>query len=129
MTQDICPKCQGRPTSGGTFGQAGTNPDGTTFSVELGTRYQCKENHRWEFDLDGKLTVLPDPELTPEFVQERVPVFDEWSSLNGIICDGRSRFDVLREELPKCKTKREVLMWLRREEFDRRYPILPDLPE
>ena len=63
-------------------------------------------------------------------MSESIPVFSEWSALNQVICNWRSRFDVLREELPKCKTKAEVKTWLDREGFGERYPILPEsLPD
>lgn len=125
-----CPRCQGAPVMAGSMGRSGVADDGTPFSVSLGTRFQCAKSHQWEFDPQGKLTVLPDPPPAPEYVRTPIPVFDEWSSLNQIICDGRSRFDVLREELPKCKTKAEVQRWLEREQFDTRYPILPaSLPD
>lgn len=59
-----------------------------------------------------------------------VNLFDAWSTLNQVMCDYRSRFDVLRDELPKCRTKKEARDLLVQEQFDTRYPLLPDwLPE
>jgi hypothetical protein len=52
-------------------------------------------------------------------------LFDRWSELNSVGCDGRSRFDVLRERLPRCRTIREARELLRAESFDARYPLLP----
>jgi hypothetical protein len=60
----------------------------------------------------------------------QVDLFNAWSTLNQVISDGRSRFDVLREELPKCRTKSEAKALLSRELFSKRYPFLPDwLPD
>lgn len=57
-------------------------------------------------------------------------LFDEWSALNHVGCDYRSRFDVLREELPKCRTRADAEALLRQEQYSTRYPLLPDwLPE
>jgi len=53
-------------------------------------------------------------------------LFEEWSSMNRVISDGRSRFDVLREELPRCTTRVQALVLLKQEGSDRRYPLLPD---
>lgn len=59
-----------------------------------------------------------------------VDLFTAWSNLNQVISDDRSRFDVLREDLPKCRTKAEARKLLKQEEYDTRYPLLPDwLPE
>lgn len=60
----------------------------------------------------------------------QVNLFDVWSTLNQVMCDQRSRFDVLREELPKCRTKAEAKALLAKEQFDTRYPLLPEwLPD
>lgn len=57
-------------------------------------------------------------------------LFDEWSALNRVMCDYRSRFDVLREGLPKCKSRTEAVALLRQEQYAERYPLLPEwLPE
>jgi hypothetical protein len=56
-------------------------------------------------------------------------LFKEWAKLNGVISPDRSRFDVLREELPKCSTLAEARALLRYEGFGERYPLLPDRPE
>jgi len=53
-------------------------------------------------------------------------LFDEWSDLNEVICDYRSRFDLLRKELPKCKTRAEAEHLLAEQEFLTRYPKLPE---
>lgn len=120
-----CPKCGAASTSCAVRGSRGA--DGVDTFLGESAHGSC--GHVWEMDADGKLTVLPDP--APYVPLPRIPVFDEWAELNHIMCPSRSRFDVLREELPKCKTQAEVRSWLVREEFDRRYPILPsmrDLP-
>lgn len=86
--------------------------------------------HSWQVYPSGEVKVLESAPVTPSPPRTPIPVFDEWSSLNQIIADFRSRFDVLREELPKCKTKAEVKMWLEIEGFATRYPILPEsLPD
>jgi hypothetical protein len=130
MSDFSCPRCQSASIMGGPFGQSGVRDDGTPFSVSLGTRFQCPSNHVWEFDLKGNLTVLPDPPPHVPYVRTPIPVFDEWADLNQIMCPDRSRFDVLLEELPKCRTKAEVRTWIQREGFGSRYPILPEsLPD
>ena len=53
-------------------------------------------------------------------------LFDEWSTLNHVIADWRSRFDILRENLNDCKTREEAIALLKGECFYSRYPILPD---
>lgn len=59
-----------------------------------------------------------------------VNLFTAWSTLNQVISDDRSRFDVLREELPKCRTKVQARGLLVQEQYGSRYPLLPDwLPE
>ena len=58
-------------------------------------------------------------------------VFGSWSAENGIICDRRSRFDGMREGIAElisdgrltAQTFRELLV---REEYDKRYPNLPE---
>lgn len=109
----------------GVFGVAGMR-DGVAYSEAKGSRSSCVQGHTWEISPTGMVTLLPDPPpcVIPERI--RIPVFDEWVDINQIMCPDRSRFDVLREELPKCKTKAEVRTWLRREDFDRRYPLIPD---
>jgi len=57
-------------------------------------------------------------------------LFSAWSSLNQVMADWRSRFDVLREIFPNIKTKVEARKLLAQEGYDERYPLLPDwLPE
>ncbi len=58
--------------------------------------------------------------------QEGGNLFDDWSSLNGVIADFRSRFDVLRDELPKCKSRQDAEVLLKSEGFFERYPVLPE---
>lgn len=59
-----------------------------------------------------------------------VYLFEAWSNLNQVISDDRSRFDVLREKLPYCRTKTEARKLLKQERYDTRYPLLPDwLPD
>lgn len=124
-----CPKCGAPFSHGGPFGRAGVR-DGVPYNEDLGSRMTCQNQHTWEVSKDGVVTVLPDPPPTPPYVRTPIPVFDEWSNLNQIMADFRSRFDVLREEMPKCKTKSEVRTWLQREGFGSRYPILPEsLPD
>lgn len=53
-------------------------------------------------------------------------LFDEWVELNQVIASYDSRFDILREQLPKCKTKKEAEDLLEREELLYTYPVLPD---
>ena len=116
-----CPKCGAPSNSCGVKGRRG--PDGRDEYLGESAHGSC--GHTWEIDAAGNLTVLPDP---PPYIPEpRIPVFDDWADLNQVMCPGRSRFDVLREELPKCKTKEEVRRWLVREDFDRRYPLIPSM--
>lgn len=58
--------------------------------------------------------------------QEQRNLFGAWSAENDVMCDWRSRFDVLRDEFPKCKTREEAEELLGREGFLSRYPKLPD---
>ena len=53
-------------------------------------------------------------------------LFEDWSMLNCVICNWRSRFDGLRDGLPKCTTLEEARNLLVREEFNKRYPLLPE---
>jgi hypothetical protein len=53
-------------------------------------------------------------------------LFEEWVDLNQVICAYRSRFDVMREDLPKCRTREEAERLLKQEEYDVRYPLLPE---
>lgn len=122
-----CPRCGAPSTHSGVMGRRSI-VDGRPVDEFLGYRYG-HNGHEWEVSPAGELTVLPDPPPSPP-PPPPVPVFDEWSRLNQIMCDGRSRFDVLREELPKCKTKAEVRRWIGIEGFGQRYPILPEsLPD
>lgn len=52
-------------------------------------------------------------------------LFEEWAELNRVISEWRCRFDVLREEMPKCKTRSEAIALLKQEDFYTRYPALP----
>lgn len=54
-------------------------------------------------------------------------LFDKWAELNDVVGSYRSRFDVLREEMPKCQTRQEVINLLLSEGFYSRYPDLPAL--
>lgn len=58
--------------------------------------------------------------------QSKHDLFAEWSDLNNVMCDWRSKFDNLREMLPKCQTREEVFALLAREGYSKRYPLLPD---
>lgn len=60
------------------------------------------------------------------FTAQEMNLFEQWSDLNGIIADFRSRFDVLRKELPKCRTRAEAQALINAEGFGQRYPHLPD---
>jgi hypothetical protein len=62
------------------------------------------------------------------FPQKHRPanLFDVWSSMNEVMCDFRSRFDVLRERLPMCTSLSQARALLAQEQFDRRYPLLPE---
>ena len=53
-------------------------------------------------------------------------LFDEWTALNQVICPWRSRFDILREKLPGCKTIDDARDWIALEGFGIRYPLLPE---
>lgn len=53
-------------------------------------------------------------------------IFDEWVDLNGVICPWRYRFEVVREKLNKCVTRQEAERALKEEQYDTRYPILPE---
>lgn len=59
-------------------------------------------------------------------MSQKEKLFDVWSSMNGVMCNYRSRFDVLREQLPKCNTLAEARALLEQEGFNERYPLLPD---
>ena len=52
-------------------------------------------------------------------------LFDDWSFLNAVIADDRSRFDELRLKFRHCNTKAKALQALREEHYDTRYPLLP----
>jgi hypothetical protein len=62
-------------------------------------------------------------------VNMNMNIFDEWSALNDVPFDWRSRFDILREKMPKCKSKEEVVDLLKKEHFYSRYSIVPDIQE
>ncbi len=61
-------------------------------------------------------------------MDEKSNLFDQWANLNQVISPYRSRFDVLREEFPKCKTRAEAQELLESEGYGTRYPLLPDWP-
>jgi hypothetical protein len=68
-----------------------------------------------------------DAVVIPE--EAKVPdrnLFDEWANLNQIISPDRSRFDVMKSELPKCTTRAEAMALLFAEGYAERYPLLPD---
>ena len=56
-------------------------------------------------------------------------LFEQWCTLNQVLFAYRSRFDRMREELPKCRTRAEAQRLLHEEDYDRRYPLLPPFPE
>ena len=57
---------------------------------------------------------------------EDTKLFDEWSSLNGVICDWRCRFDDLRANFYKCQTRDEAGELLEAVGVLTRYPKLPE---
>jgi len=57
-------------------------------------------------------------------------LFDEWADLNDVMSSWRSRFDVLREEFPNCRTKQDAQRLLSAESYSERFPLLPSwLPD
>jgi hypothetical protein len=59
--------------------------------------------------------------------KERDPdtLFDEWSDLNNVNCDWRSRFDDLREKFSACTNREQAEQALIEEQYNTRYPRLP----
>jgi len=53
-------------------------------------------------------------------------LFSAWADLNEVISPDRSRFDVLRERLPFCKDEAEARELIRAEDYDIRYPKMPE---
>lgn len=59
-----------------------------------------------------------------------VGLFTAWCTLNRVVLNDRSRFDVLRAAMPACRTKKGARELLAKEHCDVLYPLLPDwLPE
>ena len=81
-------------------------PHGTTI---------CVDRRNW----------IEEPPTADEYVQGG-DLFEQWSRLNQIVGSFRCRFDRLREELPKCKTRQGATQLLDDEQFGQRYPLLPD---
>lgn len=53
-------------------------------------------------------------------------LFDEWSTLNKVMSDTRSRFDGLREAFAVCTTRVDAMAALEQEGYQNRYPLLPE---
>lgn len=62
----------------------------------------------------------------PVQVRREPTFFAAWSDANQIMFDGRSRFDWLRENLPKAKSIEAARHMIACEGFGERYPIVPE---
>lgn len=73
----------------------------------------------------------PEPWIDPydpaEAAALKGKLFEAWSYENQVMCDYRSRFDALRKAFAKKGiTRKEAEKILRQEQYDERYPLLPE---
>lgn len=126
-----CPRCGGSSNScGPAYERKGAPPDAPMgqynerYDKLIYTQGSCGR-HTWRTSPEGATIVMeyaPEPPTPPE----PRTLFDEWADLNEVMAPSRSRFDVLRERMPLCKTKKEVKDLLVQEQFDTRYPLIPE---